>query len=332
MSHYEASSSRQSSQGHRAVFAGGRRGRARVLFGPDRARPQYRGIRTGRGEGANGTSFPESESGARGGGCGAHGCRDGQRLPEEHERLQRYERCVRHCVRGTQTRARHGRRIRTPKECISRDLLRRISFKFKLTMTKTFSVALVDEARAALRGIVKETPLIRNRGLSEKYGARVFLKREDLQVVRSYKLRGAYNRMRLLTPAEKKRGIVCASAGNHAQGVAFSCAALKVHGTVFMPQNTPRQKIDRVHALGGKYVEVELTGDAFDEAYEASRKMSEAKKMTFVHPFNDPLVIAGQGTVGAEILEELTEPIDYLVVPVGGGGLISGTGSYFKAK
>ncbi len=138
--------------------------------------------------------------------------------------------------------------------------------------------------------------------------------------------------MRLLTPAEKKRGIVCASAGNHAQGVAFSCAALEVHGTVFMPQNTPRQKVDRVHALGGKYVTVELTGDTFDEAYATARKMSEAKKMAFVHPFNDPLVIAGQGTVGAEILEQLSEPVDYLVVPVGGGGLISGTGSYFKAK
>ncbi len=199
-------------------------------------------------------------------------------------------------------------------------------------MTKTFRVELVDEAREALRGIVKETPLIRNRGLSEKYGASVFLKREDLQIVRSYKLRGAYNRMRLLTSAEKKRGIVCASAGNHAQGVAFSCAQLKVHGTIFMPQNTPRQKVSRVHALGGKYATVELTGDAFDEAYSAARKMSEAKKMTFVHPFNDPLVIAGQGTVGAEILEQITEPVDYLVVPIGGGGLISGTGSYFKAK
>jgi len=207
-----------------------------------------------------------------------------------------------------------------------------MSLSQKTNMSQTFNVQMVDEAREALRGIVKETPLIRNRGLSEKYGARVFLKREDLQVVRSYKLRGAYNRMRLLTPAEKKRGIVCASAGNHAQGVAFSCAALEVRGTIFMPQNTPRQKVDRVHALGGKYVTVELTGDTFDEAYATARKMSEAKKMAFVHPFNDPLVIAGQGTVGAEILEELKEPIDYLVVPVGGGGLISGTGSYFKAK
>ena len=177
---------------------------------------------------------------------------------------------------------------------------------------------MVDEAREALRDVVKETPLIFNRGLSEKYGAKVYLKREDLQVVRSYKLRGAYNRMRHLTPAEKKRGIVCASAGNHAQGVAFSCKALKVRGTIFMPRNTPRQKVDRVRALGNAWVTVELVGDSFDEAYAASRKFSEAKKAAFVHPFNDPLVIAGQGTVGAEILEQAREHIDYLVVPIGG--------------
>src|SRR3990167_8585529 len=175
-------------------------------------------------------------------------------------------------------------------------------------MKNTFNVSLVDEARAALRGIVKETPLIRNRGLSEKYGARVFLKREDLQVVRSYKLRGAYNRMRLLTPAEKERGIVCASAGNHAQGVAFSCAELKVKGTIFMPKNTPRQKIDSVRALGGEWVTIELSGDAYDEAYTTARTLSDAKGMAFIHPFNDPQVIAGQGTVGAEILEQIKEP------------------------
>jgi len=191
---------------------------------------------------------------------------------------------------------------------------------------------MVDDAREALRGVVKETPLIFNRGLSERYGAKVYLKREDLQVVRSYKLRGAYNRMRYLTPAEKKRGIVCASAGNHAQGVAFSCAALKVHGTIFMPKNTPRQKIDRVQALGGKWATIELVGDAYDDAYKAAREMTEKRRMTFVHPFNDPLIIAGQGTVGAEILEQLKKPIDYLIVAIGGGGLMSGTGSYFKVK
>src|SRR5207244_2368763 len=123
------------------------------------------------------------------------------------------------------------------------------------------------------------------RGLSEKYDAKIYLKREDLQVVRSYKLRGAYNRMRLLAVEEKKRGIVCASAGNHAQGVAFSCAALKVSGVIFMPMSTPRQKIERVRALGGKWASVELVGDSFDEAYTASRAFAEEKKMTFVHPF-----------------------------------------------
>src|SRR3989338_4641123 len=199
-------------------------------------------------------------------------------------------------------------------------------------MPQTFNVKMVDDAREALRGVVKETPLIFNRGLSERYGAKIYLKREDLQVVRSYKLRGAYNRMRLLTPAEKRRGIVCASAGNHAQGVAFSCAALKVHGVIFMPRVTPRQKIDRVRSLGGKWVKIELLGDTYDEAYVAARKISDTKGMTFVHPFNDPLVIAGQGTVGAEILEQAKEPIDYVVVPIGGGGLCSGVGSYFKAK
>lgn len=191
---------------------------------------------------------------------------------------------------------------------------------------------MVDEAMKHLRGVVKETPLQYNRGLSEKYGAKVYLKREDLQTVRSYKLRGAYYRMRLLTAAEKKRGIVAASAGNHAQGVAFSCAALKVHGSIFMPRNTPRQKVDRVQALGGKWVVVELVGDSFDEAYKEAQAVSDAKRMTFVHPFNDPLVIAGQGTVGLEILEQAKEKIDYLLVPIGGGGLVSGSGSYFKSK
>ncbi len=200
-------------------------------------------------------------------------------------------------------------------------------------MTNTFSVALVDEAREALREVVKETPLQFNRGLSEKYGAKVYLKREDLQAVRSYKLRGAYNRMRSLTADEKKNGIVAASAGNHAQGVAFSCAELQVRGTIFMPRNTPRQKLDRVRALGGDLVSIELSGDTYDEAYAAARKLSDEKGAVFVHPFNDPLVIAGQGTVGAEILEQLKgEQLDVLVVPVGGGGLMSGAGSYVKAK
>ncbi len=191
---------------------------------------------------------------------------------------------------------------------------------------------MVDEAREHLRGVVLETPLQLNRGLSDKFQANIYLKREDLQVVRSYKLRGAYNRMRLLTSTEKKRGIVCASAGNHAQGVAFSCKELKVRGVIFMPRNTPRQKVDRVQALGNSWVTVELTGDTFDEASAAAHEFATKKKVTFVHPFNDPLVIAGQGTVGAEFLEQLGECPDYVVVPVGGGGLVAGLGAYLNER
>ena len=183
-------------------------------------------------------------------------------------------------------------------------------------------------------------PLQFHSGLSHHFGAKIYLKREDLQIVRSYKLRGAYNRMRLLTPAEKKRGVVCASAGNHAQGAAFSCKALKTQGIIFMPRNTPRQKIDRVHSLGGSYVTIELYGDTFDEAFGEAKSVSQKRRMVFVHPFNDPFVIAGQGTVGAEILEQLSaeggsasggkEQIDFCVVPIGGGGLCAGLGSYMK--
>src|SRR3989344_3206748 len=199
-------------------------------------------------------------------------------------------------------------------------------------MTETFNPKMVDEARKHLHGVVRETPLQFSKALSERFGAKVYLKREDLQVVRSYKLRGAYNRMRLLSAAEKRRGVVCASAGNHAQGVAFSCKALKTRGVIFMPKNTPRQKIERVRALGGSYVTIELSGDTFDEAFAAAKTMVEKKHMTMVHPFNDPHVIAGQGTVGAEILEQAKEHVDYVVVPIGGGGLCSGVGSYVKSK
>src|SRR3989344_5994166 len=207
-------------------------------------------------------------------------------------------------------------------------------------MTETFNPKMVDEARKHLHGVVRETPLQFSKALSERFGAKVYLKREDLQVVRSYILRGAYNRVRLLTPSEKKRGIVCASAGNHAQGVAFSCKTLKTQGIIFMPRNTPRQKIDRVHNLGGSFVTVELFGDTFDEAFGEAKSVSQKKHRVFVHPFDDPFVIAGQGTVGVEILEQLSakgrsasggkEQIDFVVVPIGGGGLCAGLGSSLK--
>src|SRR3990167_6558794 len=167
-------------------------------------------------------------------------------------------------------------------------------------MDKTFNPKLVEEAREHLRSVVRETPLQFHAGLSHHFGAKIYLKREDLQAVRSYKLRGAYNRMRALSSAEKQKGIVCASAGNHAQGVAFSCNALKTHGIIFMPRNTPKQKVERVRILGGSYVTIELCGDTFDESFKEAQSTSKKQKMVLVHPFNDPHVIAGQGTVGAE--------------------------------
>ena len=168
--------------------------------------------------------------------------------------------------------------------------------------------------------------------LSDKYQAQVYLKREDLQLVRSYKLRGAYNRISVLTKAEKTRGVVCASAGNHAQGVAFSCKKLKVQGVIYMPKNTPKQKVERVRVFGGNYVKLELVGDTFDEASKIAQAYCLKNIKVFVHPFDDVLVMAGQGTVGLEILAQLKTAPDYVVVPVGGGGLLAGLSTYVKAK
>jgi len=185
-------------------------------------------------------------------------------------------------------------------------------------------------ARERLKSVVLHTPLTRNSNLSEKYGCNVYLKREDLQVVRSYKIRGAYNCISSQKPENLVNGVVCASAGNHAQGVAFACSKLQIHGKIFMPSTTPKQKISQVKLFGKAFVEVILVGDTFDDSYKEALEYSLLNKMAFIHPFNDPLTIAGQGTVGVEVLEDMDEPIDYIFVPVGGGGLISGLGSYFK--
>lgn len=180
-----------------------------------------------------------------------------------------------------------------------------------------------------LKGVADTTPLMFNANLSDQYSCQLWLKREDLQVVRSYKIRGAYNKMSGLTEAQRSKGVVCASAGNHAQGVAFACRKMKVHGVIFMPGVTPSQKVKKVKLFGKEYVEVRLVGDTFDEANTEARRMCEEQGMTFVHPFDDERVIEGQGTVGLEILESCKEPIDYVFVAVGGGGLLSGLGSYF---
>lgn len=196
--------------------------------------------------------------------------------------------------------------------------------------THLISVAKIQEARARLAEVVTKTPLMRNHNLSEKYDANIFLKREDMQAVRSFKIRGAYNKMSTLSESERASGVVCASAGNHAQGVAFACAHLGIRGKIFMPNPTPNQKINKVRKFGKEWVEIILSGDTYDDANRAAINDQKVNGTTFVHPFNDPDVIAGQGTIAAEILDQSEVPLDYLLVAVGGGGLISGVGSYFK--
>jgi threonine dehydratase len=165
---------------------------------------------------------------------------------------------------------------------------------------------------------------------SKRYDSTISFKREDLQVVRSYKIRGAYNRIKNLKPAELENGVVCASAGNHAQGVALACDKLKVKGVVFMPTTTPNQKIGQVRMFGKSSVEVVLVGDTYDATYEAAAEYCVQNKAAFVHPFDDLDVMAGQGTVGLEIIDQAKETIDYLFLPVGGGGLAAGVSSVFQ--
>jgi threonine dehydratase len=192
------------------------------------------------------------------------------------------------------------------------------------------SILNIESAYQRIKEVVSQTMLSKNLNLSEKYKANILLKREDLQLVRSYKLRGAYNKIASLTKAEQHKGIVCASAGNHAQGFAFSCHKLGIKGRIFMPSTTPKQKIRQVHMFGKDSIEIILIGDTYDDAYAAAIKDCTQNGSVFVHPFDDEFVIAGQGTVGLEILHEIDVKIDYLFIPVGGGGLISGVGSYFK--
>ncbi len=190
----------------------------------------------------------------------------------------------------------------------------------------------IEEASEKLSTIINKTPLQYSKRLSDKYKANIYIKREDLQETRSFKIRGAYNKMSTLTDVEKKRGIVCASAGNHAQGVALSCSLLKIKGTIFMPIITPNQKIEKVRQFGGEYIKIRLIGKTYDEAYAASNTYCVKNKAIYVHPFNDPLVITGQGTIAQEIYEETNGKIDTVLIPIGGGGLISGMSPYLKAK
>lgn len=187
----------------------------------------------------------------------------------------------------------------------------------------------VDEASERLKGVIKETPLEYDKRLSQLYRAHIYLKREDLQEVRSFKIRGAYNKMATLTQNERLQGVVCASAGNHAQGVALSCSLLKIKGVIFMPVVTPNQKIDKVKSFGKQYIDIKLQGSNYDEASRVSKEYAALHKAVYVSAFDDDLVIAGQGTVGKEIVRDLPQ-VDYIVSQIGGGGLIGGIGLYAK--
>ena len=194
----------------------------------------------------------------------------------------------------------------------------------------------IEGATQRLKSVVTHTPLQLNANLSRKYQCNVYLKREDLQIVRSYKIRGAYNMMRQLSAEQLAKGVVCASAGNHAQGFAYSCKLLGVKGVVFMPIPSPQQKIAQTKMFGDDFIEVKLVGDTFDDTAVAAKAYTTAHGMTFIPPFDHPDIIAGQATVGVEILEDLPsftdEKLDYLFLPIGGGGLSAGVGAYFKSR
>lgn len=209
--------------------------------------------------------------------------------------------------------------------------MKRQHFNMKVETIYVPTLENVKIAAQKLKGISIVTPLSLNLRYSKQYESNVYFKREDLQQVRSYKIRGAFNKMSSLTQDQAVKGIVCASAGNHAQGVAISCKVLKIKGTIFMPSPTPNQKIEQVKMFGEDYIEIVLVGDSFDDAYsEAIKKCTEENK-TFIHPFNDPKVIEGQATIGLEILDQIeNEFIDYVFLPVGGGGLASGLSQMFK--
>ena len=174
------------------------------------------------------------------------------------------------------------------------------------------------------------TPLMHNLNFSEQYGANIFLKREDLQIVRSYKIRGAYNKMASLSPEALQKGVVCASAGNHAQGLAYACRKMHVKGAIFMPTTTPAQKIKQVGMFGKEWVDIQLVGDTYDDAYQAALAYQSEHEATFVHPFDDVQVMEGQGTVGLEIFKDADFKVDYLLMAIGGGGLASGVSTVFK--
>lgn len=189
----------------------------------------------------------------------------------------------------------------------------------------------IQKAKQRISGVVVNTPLMLNIQLSERYGANIWLKREDMQIVRSYKIRGAYNKISSLSQEDLARGVVCASAGNHAQGVALACNKLGIKGTIFMPKPTPKQKINQVKMFGKDNIDIVLTGDTYDDSCSEAVAWCESQNGTFIHPFNDPQIIEGQATLALDILNEAFGGFHYILLPIGGGGLMSGVGSVFKS-
>ncbi|MBQ4805285.1 threonine ammonia-lyase IlvA [Aquimarina sp. MMG015] len=189
----------------------------------------------------------------------------------------------------------------------------------------------IKKASSNIKEVAMVTPLMNSIRYSRKYDANILLKREDLQRVRSYKIRGAFNKISSLTKEQLTKGVVCASAGNHAQGVAFACHHLGIQGTIYMPSVTPKQKVEQTQMFGGSKVKIVLEGDTFDDASKAAKNACIAEGKTFVHPFDDPKTIEGQGTIGLEIFDQVDHPIDYIFVAVGGGGLASGLCGAMKA-
>ena len=188
----------------------------------------------------------------------------------------------------------------------------------------------VEMAAKRLKGLARVTPLEFNKRLSKIISASIFLKREDLQQVRSFKIRGAYNKISSLKKEEIASGIVCASAGNHAQGFAFCCQKLEIKGEVYMPATTPQQKVSQVRMFGADFVDIILVGDTYDSCQKVALEAAKSANKIFIHPFDDSEVIEGQGTIALEMLEQNPKGFDYVLVPIGGGGLVSGMLTVFK--
>ena len=191
---------------------------------------------------------------------------------------------------------------------------------------------LIAQASEILSDVVEKTPVMLSERLSDLIGVPVYLKREDMQKCRSFKVRGAYFRMSTLSEEERRRGVVCASAGNHAQGLAYACAQLKVRGTIYLPSNTPKQKRQRIETIGGDWVEQVIVDGTFDRANAQAQEAARHSGRTYVHPYDDPCTIAGQGTIAVELEEQVLSEAAAVLVPVGGGGLLSGIATWIRSR